>query len=128
MSWQEYVDVNLLGTGNVTAAGIYDLKGNPWAYSAGFAAQVEEVAAVSDHFATPPDLAATGVTIAGVKYMFVRGYENEDIYVKRGNTGVCFRRCKTCIIVGYHDDTIPAGACAQAVGKLAEYLADEHGF
>ena len=86
MSWQEYVDVSLLGSGNVTAAGIYDQKGNPWACSAGFAAQVEEVAAVSDHFATPQDLAATGVTIAGVKYMFVRGEENAEIYVKKVST------------------------------------------
>ena len=37
MSWQAYVDSNLVGTGTVTAAGIYDLQGNPWAYSAGFA-------------------------------------------------------------------------------------------
>jgi profilin len=37
MSWQTYVDQNLVGTGTVTAAGIYDLAGNPWAYSAGFA-------------------------------------------------------------------------------------------
>ena len=44
MSWQAYVDTNLLASGQVTAAGIYDLAGNPWAYSAGFAAQVAEVA------------------------------------------------------------------------------------
>ena len=37
MSWQAYVDSNLVATGMVTAAGIYDLQGNPWAYSAGFA-------------------------------------------------------------------------------------------
>lgn len=37
MSWQAYVDTNLISTGSVTAAGIYDLQGNPWAYSAGFA-------------------------------------------------------------------------------------------
>ena len=37
MSWQVYVDTNLLSSGMVTAAGIYDLQGNPWAYSAGFA-------------------------------------------------------------------------------------------
>ena len=66
MSWQQYVDSNLVGTGMVTAAGIYDLQGNPWAYSAGFAAQIAEVAAVSAHFAAPAGLAATGATIAGV--------------------------------------------------------------
>ena len=37
MSWQAYVDDNLLASGMVTSAGIYDLQGNPWAYSAGFA-------------------------------------------------------------------------------------------
>ena len=37
MSWQAYVDDNLIKSGMVTAAGIYDLQGNPWAYSAGFA-------------------------------------------------------------------------------------------
>tara|TARA_B110001452_G_scaffold224451_1_gene198020 strand:+ start:1131 stop:1283 length:153 start_codon:yes stop_codon:yes gene_type:complete len=37
MSWQAYVDDNLVKSGMVSAAGIYDLQGNPWAYSAGFA-------------------------------------------------------------------------------------------
>ena len=46
-------------------------------------AQVAEVAAVSAHFANPTGLAATGATIAGVKYMFVRGEENAEIYVKK---------------------------------------------
>ena len=63
MSWQAYVDDNLLKSGMVTSAGIYDLQGNPWAYSAGFAAQVAEVAAVSGHMHTgdPSGLAGTGV-------------------------------------------------------------------
>ena len=93
MSWQAYVDTNLLASGMVTAAGIYDLQGNPWAYSAGFAAQVAEVAAVSAHFAAPAGLAATGAVVAGVKYMFVQGEENVEIYVKKGATGVVFCRC-----------------------------------
>ena len=122
MSWQAYVDDNLVKSGMVTAAGIYDLQGNPWAYSAGFAAQVAEVAAVSAHFAAPTGLAATGATIAGIKYMFVRGTENEEIYVKKGATGVVFCRCNTCIIVGMHDDKIQPGSCSMTVGKLADFL------
>merc|ERR1712060_813761 len=74
MSWQAYVDDNLVKSGMVKAAGIYDLNGNPWAYSAGFAAQVAEVGTVSAAMAKDPlSLAQTGVTIAGVKYLFVRG-------------------------------------------------------
>ena len=56
MSWQQYVDSNLVGTGTVTAAGIYDKAGNPWAYSAGFAAQVAEVKVVADALATAIDV------------------------------------------------------------------------
>lgn len=36
MSWQSYVDTNLVGTGNVTSAAIVGLKGGVWAASAGF--------------------------------------------------------------------------------------------
>lgn len=36
MSWQSYVDTNLLGTGNVSQAAIYGLNGGEWAKSAGF--------------------------------------------------------------------------------------------
>mmetsp|Transcript_223 Transcript_223/g.575 ORF Transcript_223/g.575 Transcript_223/m.575 type:complete len:770 (-) Transcript_223:592-2901(-) len=121
-SWQPFVDVNLVGTGMVTAAGIYDLQGNPWAYSAGFAAQVAEVAAVSARFSMPTALAATGVTIAGVGYMFVRGEENADIYVKKGHEGVYFWRCNTCILVAYHNDRVQPGQCAHTVAKLGDFL------
>ena len=121
MSWQAYVDSNLVATGMVTAAGIYDLQGNPWAYSAGFAAQVAEVAAVSAHFA-PAGLAATGATVAGVKYMFVRGEENEVIQCKKGAEGVYFYRCNTCIIVAHHDDKVQPGNCLATVAKLGDFL------
>lgn len=36
MSWQSYVDTNLVGTGNVTSAAIVGLKGGVWAASTGF--------------------------------------------------------------------------------------------
>lgn len=150
-SWQAYVDSNLLASGMVTSAGIYDLQGNPWAYSAGFAAQVAEVAAVAGAMAADPTaLAASGVWVAGVKYMFVSG-DADEVYVKKGNKGVVFAKCNTCIIVGYHgaprhqqaplpiprraaveprpllslvctDDKIQPGACRTTVGKLADFL------
>jgi len=125
MSWQAYIDTNLVGAGVVTAAGIYDLQGNPWAYSGGFAAQVAEVAAVSAHFAAPSGLAATGAVIAGIKYMFVRGEENAEIYAKKGNEGVYFYRCNTCIIVAYHNDKIQPGACSAGTAKLGDFLKEQ---
>jgi profilin len=126
MSWQAYVDSNLIGSGAVTAAGIYDHAGNPWAYSAGFAAQIAEVAAVSAaQAADPTSLAGSGIVVAGVKYMFVSG-DKDEVYGKKGNTGVVFCKCNTCILVGYHDDKIQPGACRTAVGKLADYLKENN--
>ena len=125
MSWQAYIDDNLLASGAVTAAGIYDHSGNPWAYSAGFAAQVAEVASVSGHMAADATaLAGTGVVCAGVKYMYVSGNADE-VYGKKGNDGVVFVKCNTCIIVGYHNDKIQPGACRTTVGKLADFLKEQ---
>ena len=36
MSWQTYVDSNLVGSGKVQKACIFGLDGSPWASSAGF--------------------------------------------------------------------------------------------
>lgn len=36
MSWQSYVDTNLVGTGNVSSAAIVGHKGGVWASSPGF--------------------------------------------------------------------------------------------
>merc|ERR1712014_2042 len=106
----------------VTAAGIYDLHGNPWAYSAGFAAQIAEVAAISTAMQTDANsLAALGVVVAGVKYMYVRG-DSTELVAKEGSTGVVVQKCKTCLIVAYHSDTIQSGACNNAVAKLADFL------
>ena len=58
MSWQAYIDSNLLASGQVTAAGIYDLQGNPWAYSAGFAAQIAEATGTLNTYADRRERAA----------------------------------------------------------------------
>ena len=139
MSWQTYVDAALVGTGMVTAAGIYDLDGNPWAYSAGFTAQIDEVALVSrcmvgpkEGMAVPEDkfprdldaLAAWRPTVAGMSYTYIQGDEHE-VYVKQGSCGVVFCRCATCILVGYHSDKVQPGQCRSTVGKLADFLREQ---
>ena len=116
MSWQEYVDTNLLGSKVISAAGIYDLTGNPWAYSAGFAAQVAEVGLVAKEMIadTTTNLAGTGVVIAGIKYMFVSG-SHDEVYAKKGNTGVVIQKCNTCVIVCTHGEHPPfSNSCGTA--------------
>ena len=65
------------------------------------------------------------VVVAGVKYMFVSGDANE-VYCKKGNEGVVFCKCNTCILVGYHNDKIQPGSCRTTVGKLADFLKENN--
>ena len=125
MSWQAYVDDNLIKSGMVTAAGIYDLQGNPWASSEGFALQVAEVAAVSGwlHSGQVMGMAASGALIAAEKYMFCRGDDDDKwVYVKKGKNGCVFIACTQCIVVCMHDDKTQQGACTAGAQKIADTL------
>merc|ERR1712065_107878 len=107
MSWQSYVDSNLVGTGACNHAAIIGHDGNTWATSAGFA--------------NSQPLAASGVKVAGVKYMFLR-CDGRTILGKKGTSGVhCVKTGKAVLVVVY-DQPITAGQCSVVVEKLADYL------
>ena len=52
MSWQQYVDKRL--TEGCKEAGIYDLQGNPWAYSPGFAVRLLTLVALPPSSSSEP--------------------------------------------------------------------------
>jgi hypothetical protein len=121
MSWQPYVNHGI-AIGMASAGGIYDLQGNPWATSAGFAAKGSEILAVAAHFPDPPGLAKTGATVAGVRYAFAGGEPNREIYIRNKVSGIVFSRCATCMIVAFHDSNILPATCRCAIRKVMEYL------
>ena len=107
------------------AGGLYDLQGNPWAYSEGFALQVDEVAAVSGwlHSGGVAGMAATGGLIAGVKNMFVRGDDDDKwVYLKKGKLGITFVACAQCIVVLQHDENVQQGASTMAAQTIGDTL------
>merc|ERR1719453_1128164 len=75
--------------------------------------------------ADPAAMAGSGVVVAGVKYMFVSG-DASEVYVKKGQEGVLFCKCNTCILVGYHNDKVQPGQARNAVGKLADFLKEQN--
>ena len=83
MSWQTYVDVNLLGSGKVSHAAILGLKGGVWATSSGFALSPEEQKAIVGTFDNPSTALANGVRAAGRKYLTLRA-DDRIIYGKLG--------------------------------------------
>ena len=58
MSWQGYVDNNLVGTGKVSQAAIIGLKGGVWATSPGFNVATNEQQAIIGGFNDPSALQA----------------------------------------------------------------------
>ncbi|KAI8907027.1 profilin [Powellomyces hirtus] len=121
MSWQQYVDSNLLGTGKVQKAAIHGLDGSLWATSAGFSVGPAEAAAIVKGFTDPSGLRASGIFIVGEKYMTLRA-DDRAIYGKKGQNGVCIAKTKQAIIIGVYEAPVQAGETNKVVEGLADYL------
>uniref|UniRef100_A0A7S1V3C0 Profilin n=1 Tax=Sexangularia sp. CB-2014 TaxID=1486929 RepID=A0A7S1V3C0_9EUKA len=123
MSWQQYVDSSLLGTGTVSQAAIIDAAtgAGVWAKSAAFNLTPQEGSAIVNLFKTPGSAFATGVHIGGTKYLCIR-HDDRSIYGKKGATGVVIVKCKQCVVIAYYGDSIQPGQCTNTVEKLADYL------
>jgi len=121
MSWQSYVDEQLVGTGNISKAAIIGLDGNAWAQSAGFALKAGEGAKLAALFKKPTDAFAQGITVDNTKYLAIKADER-SIYGKKGAGGVVTVKTGQSVLIGVYNETIQPGNAATAVEKLADYL------
>lgn len=67
MSWQDYVDTSLVGTGKIAHAAIFGHDGAIWAQSASFSLAPEEIACLLRAYAEPSTLYEHGLTLAGTR-------------------------------------------------------------
>merc|ERR1712045_476275 len=87
MSWQSYVDDQLLSTKVIKNAVIAGHDGNIWATSAGFNATVEELKTLLGRYASTDELAMNGVTVGGLKYMYISSTDRV-VRAKKGTSGL----------------------------------------
>eukprot|EP01112_Ceratiomyxa_fruticulosa_P015734 TRINITY_DN466_c0_g1_i1.p1 TRINITY_DN466_c0_g1~~TRINITY_DN466_c0_g1_i1.p1 ORF type:complete len:128 (-),score=14.53 TRINITY_DN466_c0_g1_i1:155-538(-) len=126
MSWQPYVDDNLVGTGNLKhAALISATNGAVWAISENFVLSKGEGFSLVEKFKNPDAACRTGITVGGSSYIVLRGDE-KSIYGKKGATGVILAKTAQCIIIGYYDNTIVPGRAVVTVESLADYLREKN--
>ena len=123
MSWQEYVDNNLVGTGHVKKAAIVGHDGSTWAASAGFSVSAADAKKILGAFSNPADVLANGIHLGADKYMTIKTDER-SIYGKKGATGVVNVKTTQAILIGYYDESIQPGQAANTVERLADYLID----
>ncbi|KAI9228975.1 MAG: profilin [Piptocephalis tieghemiana] len=124
MSWQQYVDEQLLGSGTISQAAILGQKDMAaWATSPGFTLSKTELEQIISGFSDPGSFFSTGVHAAGVKYLTIKADER-SIYGKQGPAGIVCVKTVTAIIVGVYKEGMQPGNAALAVEKLADYLID----
>ncbi|KAK2463969.1 hypothetical protein APHAL10511_004020 [Amanita phalloides] len=124
MSWQGYVDTNLVGTGKVSKAAIVGHKGGVWAKTSDFALTREEETAIVGAFDKKEQTQASGLRLAGAKY-FTLSIDQEKIAIiqlKRGPDGAVIVKTKQAFLVAAYQAPIQAPEATNVVVSLAEYL------
>ncbi|EMR09595.1 hypothetical protein PNEG_02179 [Pneumocystis murina B123] len=122
MSWKEYVDTSLVGTGKFDKAAICSREGNSiWASSPGFDLKLNELSTLASGFDNPSQVQASGFYLSQQKYVTIRA-EDRSIYGKQGCEGVYCVRTHKVIIIGHFPKTTQAGEAAKIIEALADYL------
>lgn len=138
MSWQSYIDDQLLASGFCSAA-IVGFDGTTWSRSPEYTVLSEEAVKLARLLGGEAldEVAGAGFTLAGVRYAFTRGGLDDDDgdppflhgrrkEERRASQGVIVVRCSTCLVVGVHEPELSNGRSFGQVntdiGRLADYL------
>ncbi|KAK3805068.1 MAG: profilin [Linnemannia elongata] len=120
MTWQAYVDDNLIGTGKVAKAAIFGTDGSLWATSAGYNVDPVEVLKLIAAFENTDEIAANGLFLEGKKFNYLRSGD-ASIYAL-GEGGVTCVKTNKAVLLGHYAENMPAGDSTVVVESLGDYL------
>ncbi|KAG0142588.1 hypothetical protein CROQUDRAFT_662377 [Cronartium quercuum f. sp. fusiforme G11] len=121
MSWQTYVDGNLIGTGFFSDAAILGLAGGTWASSPNFTITPKEQTDLTRGYEDLTSIQASGIHLGGVKYLTLQADER-SIYGRKGGSGCICVKTKQAIIVAIYKPGVQPGSATKATEDLADYL------
>ncbi|CAG8441518.1 13519_t:CDS:2 [Ambispora gerdemannii] len=121
MSWQSYVDKNLVGTGSISQAAIHGHNSALWATSPGFTVSSAEFDVVFKAFNDPKHIQANGLHVDGKKYFTLRA-DDRSIYGKEGANGIVIVKTKQAVIFGRYVEGTQPGTANKIVEALGDYL------
>eukprot|EP01012_Entosiphon_sulcatum_P016925 TRINITY_DN2178_c0_g1_i1.p1 TRINITY_DN2178_c0_g1~~TRINITY_DN2178_c0_g1_i1.p1 ORF type:complete len:127 (-),score=31.54 TRINITY_DN2178_c0_g1_i1:21-401(-) len=121
MSWQSYVDDQLIASGYVAAGALVGTDGSIWATSPDFITQDEASAIAAAFAAGPGKLQEGGVTVKGNKYFTLKAEANL-FYGKKGPQGICAAKSGSVITIGVHAEGVNPAYLNQTVERLRDYL------
>jgi len=121
MSWDSYVNDQLVGTGQVSKAAICGLDGSCWAKSSDWAITPEECKKIADGLSNPGNFSMGGIVAAGTKFIYI-SHTDEVVRGKKKEGGLHITKTKQAFIIALYEDPIVPGQCANTVEALADYL------
>lgn len=120
MSWQDYIDTQLVGK-DLKNAVIAGHDGNVWAKSQDFNVTPNEIQALLSNYSNQESLASSGISLGGQKYFYLSG-DDEVIRGKQGKGGVHCVKTNQTLLVGIYDSPMEPAQAATITEKLGEYL------
>ncbi|KAI0459267.1 profilin [Xylaria acuta] len=132
MSWQQYIDTSLVGSGHIDQAAIVSAAGDSiWARSSSFNPSPDELKTIvavlhgaADDKNDQTQVAkaqAEGLHVATDRYVVAR-IDGRSIYARKGRTGVAIAKTKQAFIIAHHGETQTAGNATSTTEALADYL------
>ncbi|XP_023336151.1 profilin [Eurytemora carolleeae] len=121
MSWQSYVDDQLLATKVVTKAVIAGHDGSIWATSEGFKVTTEDIKKILANFENRDLLAQNGITVAETRYIYLSSTDRV-LRARKGNSGVHVMKTEQAVIICQYEEPVVPEQCAAVTEKLGEYL------
>jgi len=121
MSWQNYVDQQLMGSGLLNSAIIAGHDGTIWAKSDKVNPTPQELATLSNSFTDQSKLHQTGVVVSGEKYFYLSGTDRV-IRCKKGKSGIHAMKTLQAVLVAMFEEPIQHPQVATVVETLGEYL------
>merc|ERR1712183_736840 len=120
MSWQDYVNTQLVGK-NLKEAAIAGHDGNLWAKSANFNVTSAEIKNILSNYDCQSNLASSGFHLGGQKYFYLSG--NDDVMRgKQGKGGVHVVKTNQAVILGLYEEPMQPAEAATVTETLGDYL------
>ncbi|KAH9067882.1 profilin [Lactarius vividus] len=121
MSWQTYVDTNLVGSGKVSRAAILGQQGGVWATSAGYTLSPQEQKDILAAFTNSDHVQTNGLKLVGQKFFTLQA-NNRSVYLKKSADGAVLVKTKQAVLVAEYLAPIQAPETTKIVEGLADYL------
>ena len=120
MSWQDYIDQQMIGM-KLKEAAIAGHDGNLWAKSSSFNVTASELQKILQNYDNQANLASTGFFLGGQKYFYLSG-NDEVMRGKQGKGGVHLVKTNQALLVGVYEAPMEPGTAATVTEKLGDYL------